>query len=93
MAVIRVHKVRELGDGSIEVAFHGSHVDGTYIQGLLNKDKGASVSEPKQNPGTEGVLMYLTVRGTEANPMSKARVVELLTRDAEVEVMPGAADA
>jgi hypothetical protein len=90
MAGIRVHRIRELADGSIDVAFHGGEADSRYIRSLLDKDKGATVSEPQEAPGTAGVFVHLIVSGTPANPVSKDRVVRRLSEDDEIVLVPGA---
>lgn len=84
---IRVHKIKELGDGSLEVLLHGGHSDAVYVQGTLNNQKGVTTSEPKQSPGGIGVLMTFCARGTATNPLTKAKAIEILKADQYIEVM------
>ncbi len=60
-ARIRVHRIRELGDGSLEVLVRGSYSDAMFVRAALKNLKGVQASEPKHSPGAEGILMTFIV--------------------------------
>jgi hypothetical protein len=84
---IRVHKVKGLGDGSLELSIHGQEIDGKYVAGRLKSEKGVRVTEPNRQSGTEGVFVYVIAKGTDENPLSRQRVIEILQADPEIEMV------
>jgi acid stress-induced BolA-like protein IbaG/YrbA len=89
-ARIRVHKVKEMAGGAVEVLVHGGLSDAEYVRGALNNQKGIQTSEPKQVPGAPGVLMSVRAKGTAAAPLTRDKTLKLLRKDRYVEVMPNA---
>ena len=86
-ARIRVHKIRTLGDGSLEVLLHGGYSDAVYVRGALNNQKGVQTTEPEQCPGAIGILMKFTAKGTSADPLTKDEAIRVLTADPYIQVM------
>jgi acid stress-induced BolA-like protein IbaG/YrbA len=85
---VRIHRVREMAGGDIEVLLHGGPSDADYVRGVLKHQKGIRTSEPKQISGAIGILMSFRAKGTEAAPLTKARVFRVLRHDPYIEVMP-----
>lgn len=85
---IRIHRVRKMAGGDVEVLLHGGAPDAEYVRGVLNNQKGVRTSEPKQVAGAVGVLMSLRAKGTESTPLTKAKAIRVLKRDPYIEVMP-----
>jgi len=86
-AHIRVHKIRELGDGSLKVLLHGSYSDARYVRGALNNEKGVKTTEPEQCPGAEGILMTFRATGSETNPLTKEKAIRVLAADQYIELV------
>ncbi len=86
-ARIRVHKIRELDDGSLEVLLHGSYSDAKYVRGALNNQEDVTTTEPQQSPGARGILMTFHAKGTQANPLTKEKAINVLEADSYIEVM------
>jgi len=89
-ARIRVHQVREMTGGEIEVVLHGGHSDAEYVRGTLNSQKGVRTLDPNPVPGAPGVLMSLRAKGTPANPLTREKAIAILKKDSYIEVMPNA---
>ncbi len=89
-ARIRVHRVREMAGGVVEVLIRGTLSDAEYVQGALNHQKGVQTTEPKQAAGAIGVLMSFRAKGTPAIPLTRAKVINILKKDPYIEVMPNA---
>jgi len=89
-ARIRVHRVKELGDGLLEVLVHGGYSDAMYVRRALNNQKGVQTTEPEQSPGAVGILMTFRAKGTQANPLTKEKTIAVLTADQYIRVMQNA---
>lgn len=89
-AGIRVHRLREKPDGSIEVLLHGGPSDAEYVRGVFNNLKGVQTSEPEHSAGAMGILMVFRAIGSHADPLTKERALRALQEDPYVAVMPGA---
>ena len=89
-ARIRVHKIKELGDGSLEVFLHGGYSDAIYVRGVLDNQKGVQTTEPKHDPGAIGIMMTFRARGTAADPLTRERAVRVLEADQYIQVMQNA---
>jgi hypothetical protein len=87
---IRVHKVKEVREGTIEVLVHGGLSDAEYVRGALKGEKGVKTTEPKQVPGAVGILMKFRATSTASQPLTKARAMRILESDQYIEVMPNA---
>lgn len=85
-AQIRVHGIRELGDGLIEVTLHGMDSDATYVRGTLNNQKGVTTTDPQRSGGAE-FLMTFRAQGTGENPLTKEKTISVLAADQYIEVM------
>lgn len=88
MSRIRVHRVKQFGDGSLEVLIRGGSADATYVSGRLKWEKGVHVSDAKEQEGMSG-FVYLVVRGTDGTtPFTRERAIQLLSGDENIEVVP-----
>jgi hypothetical protein len=87
---IRVHKVKEMAGGTLEILLHGGRADAEYVRGALNNHKGIQTTEPKQVPGAVGILMSFRAKGNGANPLTKAKAIRILKHDRYIEVMANA---
>jgi len=92
-ARIRVHRIRELADGTVEILLHGGQADAEYVRGVLNNQKGVRTTKPQQSPGAVGILMTFAAKGTKADPLTKDRATKLLKSDRYIEVMSKAQGA
>lgn len=89
-ARIRVHRVKQMASGAVEVLLHGGLSDAEYVRGALNNQKGVQTTGPKRVSGALGVLMSFRAKGTEANPLTKEKAIRVLKKDRYIEVMPNA---
>jgi acid stress-induced BolA-like protein IbaG/YrbA len=89
-ARIRVREIREQGDGSLEVLLHGGYSDAVYVKGALNNEKGVQTTEPEPCPDAVGILMRFRAKGTEVNPLTRARAIKVLQADRYIQVMQDA---
>jgi len=89
-ARIRVHRVKEMAGGGLEILVHGVLSDAEYARGALNNQKGVQTTDPKPVGKAMGVLMSFRAKGDEANPLTKERAVRVLRKDRYIEVMPNA---
>jgi hypothetical protein len=87
---VRIHRVKEMAQGAVEVSLRGGPSDAEYVRGTLNNEKGVETTEPKQVPGAEGVLMSFRAKGAKAAPLTKEKALRILKKDRYIEVMPGA---
>jgi hypothetical protein len=86
-APIRVHQVKEIAGGAVEVAVAGRLSDAQYVRGALNNQKGIRTTEPKYTSGAGGAVMSFRANGTSADPLTKAKVVRWLKGDRYIEVL------
>jgi hypothetical protein len=86
-ARIRVHRVREMAGGAVEILLHGALSDALYVRGALNNQKGVRTTEPKPVGGAPGVLMTFRAKGTAVNSLTKEKVIRVLRNDPYIEVM------
>jgi hypothetical protein len=89
-ARVRVHRVKAVKDGTVEVLLHGRLPDAEYVRGVLNNQKGVRTTEPKPVAGAPGVLMSFRATGTPSVPLTKEKIVRVLKSDPYIEVMPHA---
>jgi hypothetical protein len=87
---VRVHKVRKLAGGKVEVVLHGRLPDAEYVRGVFNNRKGVETTDPSDSPGAVGVLLRFEAKGPDADPLTKGKAVRLLKADPYIEVMPNA---
>ncbi len=86
-ARIRVHRIKELENGSLEVLLHGAYSDAKYVRDALNNQKGVTTTEPQQSPGARDILMTFHAKGTPANPLTKKKAISVLEADSDIKVM------
>jgi acid stress-induced BolA-like protein IbaG/YrbA len=86
-AKIRVHRVREVGGGYVEVLLRGGHSDAEYVRGAIKNQKGVRTTDPQSVEGAPGVLMAFRAKGSDASPLTRDRVVRVLGKDPYIEVM------
>jgi hypothetical protein len=84
---IRVHKVKDIAPGEVEVLVHGGWSDAEYVRGALNNQKGVQTTVPHPSPGAPGVMMSFRVKGSTANPLTREKVMQILGHDKYIEVM------
>jgi hypothetical protein len=89
-ARVRVHKVKELAGGAVEVVLHGRLSDAEYVRGVLGSQKGVQTTEPKPASGAVGTLVAFRARGAPADPLTREKAIRVLKKDPYVEVMPNA---
>lgn len=89
-AKIRVHRVKEMAGGAVDVLLHGGPPDAAYVRGALNNQKGVKTTDPKPAPNMVGTFMHFRATGTEATPLTKGRTIRVLKGDRYIEVMPDA---
>jgi acid stress-induced BolA-like protein IbaG/YrbA len=89
-ARIQVHKIKQMAGSAIEISLQGGLSDAEYLRGALKNQKGVQTTEPKPVSGALGVLVSFRARGTEANPLTKEKVIQILKNDPYVEVMSNA---
>jgi hypothetical protein len=89
-ARIRVHKVKEMAGGVIEISLHGGLSDVDYVRRTLSNHKGIQTTDPKPVSGAIGVLMSFRAKGPEANPLTKEKAIRALKKDRYIEVLPTA---
>jgi hypothetical protein len=86
-ARIRIHKVKEMAGGAVEILVHGGLSDAEYVRRTLNHQKGVQTTEPKQVAGARGVLMSFRAKGSAAIPLTKDRAIQVLKNDRYIEVL------
>lgn len=84
---IRIHRVRKMAGGTIEVLLDGGLSDAEHVRGILNNQKGIRTTEPKQVAAAVGMLMSFRAKGTETTPLKKAKAIRVLKNDPYIEVM------
>ena len=89
-ARIRVHRVREMAGGVVEIVLHGGLSETQYVRAALNNQKGVHATDPKPVDGAVGVLMSFRAKGTEANPLTKEKAIRVLKKDRYIELMANA---
>ncbi len=89
-ARVRVHKIRELADGSLEVLLDGGYSDAMYVRSALDNQKGVETTEPEQCPGGAGILTKFRAKGTVADPLTRVRAISVLEADQYIHVMQDA---
>lgn len=89
-ARIRVHKVKEMAGGTIEILLHGGLSDAEYVRRALSNQHGVQTTEPKQVPGAVGILVSFRAKGIGATQLTKAKAIRILKSDRYIEVMANA---
>ncbi len=89
-ARIRVHRVRELAGGTVEIVLHGGLSDAEYVRLAIQKQNGVRTTNPQPVSGAIGVLISFRAKGSEANPLTKDKAIRILKKDQYIEVMTNA---
>jgi acid stress-induced BolA-like protein IbaG/YrbA len=89
-ARIRVEKVKEKPGGGLEILLYGVQSDAEYVRGAFSTEKGIQTTDPRPAPGAVGVLMSFQARGTDTNPLTKEKALQILKKTRYIEVMPNA---
>lgn len=84
--MIRVHRVKELADGSLQIMIHGGLSEAEYVSGTLKMSKGVAVSDLVVGKGAPECV-YINARGTSANPLTRDSALRLLCADERIQVM------
>jgi hypothetical protein len=87
---VRIHKVREMAGGAVEILLHGGLSDAEYVRGALKNQKGIQTTEPKSVNGAVGVLSSFRAKGSDVNPLTKDKAIRILKKDRYIEVMANA---
>ena len=87
---IRVHRIREQNDGSLEILLHGGYSDAMYVRDVLENEKGVQTTEPEQCPGAIGILVKFSAKGTAEAPLTEERATRVLRADQYIQVMQNA---
>jgi acid stress-induced BolA-like protein IbaG/YrbA len=87
---IRVHKIREMGGGKVEVLLDGGRSDAEYVREALSTQKGVRTTAPHKVNGSGSGLISFRAEGTEATPLTKEKALRVLRKDRYIEVMPNA---
>ena len=89
-ARIRVHRIKEMAGGAVDVLLHGGPPDAAYVRGALNNQKGVKTTDPRPASNMVGTFMHFRAKGTDATPLTKDRAIHVLKGDRYIEVMPDA---
>ena len=81
---LRVHHIKTFADNSHEILFKGTSADFDYIAGRLKMEKDVQVFERKSKG--DDIFTAMLAKGSAANPLTRARVIELLNADPEIEL-------
>jgi len=87
---IRVHRVRELADGGVEIVLHGGLSDAEYVRGVIGSQKGVQTTDPKPVSGAIGVLRSFEAKRAGANAFTRSKAIQALKKDQYIEVMANA---
>jgi hypothetical protein len=87
---VRIHKVKEMAGGAVEIQLHGGLSDAEYVRGTFSNAKGVQTTDPKPVNGAVGVLMSFRAKGSEGNPLTKDKALRILKKDQYIEVMADA---
>lgn len=85
---IRLHRVKKLADGTLELWLHGREPDAEYVAGRLKHIPDADVSDPYFKSGTTGVFVYLSVRVGRPSTLTTNTLLGTLSGDPEIEIIP-----
>jgi hypothetical protein len=83
-ARVRIHKVKQLAGGAVEILLHGGLSDAQYVRQALDHQKGVETAEPKAVNGLP--LVSLRAKGSPL-PLTKEKVIRILRDDPYIEVM------
>ena len=86
-APIRIHRVKELSGGTVEILLGGALTDANYVRKILTGQNGIKTTEPKSRNTLAGVLMSFKAKGSEADPLTKEKAKRILKKDKYIEVM------
>jgi stress-induced morphogen len=86
---VRVHRVKQLAGGAVEIILHGALPDANYVRTTLDKH-GFKTTNPKPVADAVGLLMSLRAKGTPSLPLTRQKAVRMLKRDPYIEVAANA---
>lgn len=89
-APIRIHRIKEMAGGTVEIMLHGKLSDAEYVRGLFNNEKGVETSQPRYSPGTHNIMMSFRAKGAVGHPLTKAKAKQMLEQAPYLEVMSNA---
>ena len=84
---IRVHRIKEVAGGAVEVLLYGGSSDAEYVRNAFNNQKGVQTTEPKPVVGALGVWISFRAKGSSASPLTKDKAIRILKGDPYIEVM------
>lgn len=87
---VRISRVKEIGEGVLEILLHGGFSDVEYVQEMLRKHKGVETTEPKQIVGASDVLTTFEAKGAKTNPLTKEKALRILKKEPYIEVAANA---
>ena len=88
-ARIRVPRIKATAGGAVEVLVEGGLSDATYV-GERSTIRRGSRQLSRSRSAALGVSMSFRAKGTEADPLTKAKAIRVLKKDPYIEVMTNA---
>lgn len=83
---IRIDEITETEAGRVQILLHGAPSDGNYVATLL-KNAGLDTASPEAVRRNTGVWISIEAGGKQGAPLTRQKVVALLKRDPNVQVM------
>lgn len=89
---IRIQRVREQAENTVEILLDGGLADAEYVREKLNDHKGIRTTKPRavRVPGVSGTCTAFRAKGTEAAPLTKAKALRVLKKDPYIDVVANA---
>jgi len=81
---IRIHEIRQMTGGGLEILLRGGRDDAEYVRNVI----GTGTTEPKDVPGAEDILMTFCVNARASGAFTRDAVIAILKADPYIEVMP-----
>jgi acid stress-induced BolA-like protein IbaG/YrbA len=88
-APIRVHKIKKMTRGGVEITLRGNFDDANYVRNVFAA-RGIQASPPTDKPGTRGILVSFKAIGPRGDPLTERKAVEILNSTPYVEVVSNA---
>jgi hypothetical protein len=86
-APVRVHQIKELGDGTLEVLLHGNLSDAVYVRDALISKGNVTATQPVPSPGAVGALMKFCARGNNKARLTKQAAIRILKANRYIKVI------
>ncbi len=86
---VRIHKIKDLGRGIVEVVVHGSIADADFVRRALADENRIDMTEPKQVPRAPGILVSFRAKSRTEVPLTRQKMLELLKNSPYIGVTAG----